>query len=298
MEKFTVFRGSIVALVTPMLEDGSVDFNALEKLVEFHIASETDAIVAMGTTGESATLDMDEHCEVVRFVVEKVNGRIPVIAGTGANSTSEAIALTQRAKEDGADACLLVTPYYNKPTQEGLYLHYKKIAETVDIPQILYNVPGRTACDLLPETVIRLSKIKNIIGIKEATGDISRVATITAGVTPEFDLYTGDDASAIDFILAGGHGGISVTANVAPKQLHDAYEAALAGDEAKARKYDAPLRAIHRDIFVESNPIPVKWAVAQMGLMGETIRLPLTPLSKSCQPIVRKALIEAGVSLK
>lgn len=298
MEKFTVFRGSIVALVTPMLEDGSVDFNALEKLVEFHIASETDAIVAMGTTGESATLDMDEHCEVVRFVVEKVNGRIPVIAGTGANSTSEAIALTQSAKEDGADACLLVTPYYNKPTQEGLYLHYKKIAETVDIPQILYNVPGRTACDLLPETVIRLSKIKNIIGIKEATGDISRVATITAGVTPEFDLYTGDDASAIDFILAGGHGGISVTANVAPKQLHDAYEAALAGDEAKARKYDAPLRAIHRDIFVESNPIPVKWAVAQMGLMGETIRLPLTPLSKSCQPIVRKALIEAGVSLK
>ncbi|GAB6069999.1 4-hydroxy-tetrahydrodipicolinate synthase [Thiomicrorhabdus hydrogeniphila] len=293
-----MFRGSMVALVTPMLEDESVDFNALEKLVEFHIASETDAIVAMGTTGESATLDMDEHCEVVRFVVEKVNGRIPVIAGTGANSTSEAITLTQCAKDAGADACLLVTPYYNKPTQEGLYLHYKKIAETVDIPQILYNVPGRTACDLLPETVIRLSKIKNIIGIKEATGDISRVATILAGVSPDFDLYTGDDATAIDFILAGGHGSISVTANVAPKQLRDAYAAALAGDEAKAREYDAPLRAIHRDIFIESNPIPVKWAVAQMGLMGEAIRLPLTPLSKSCQPIVRKALLNAGVALK
>jgi len=298
MEKFTVFRGSMVALVTPMLEDESVDFNALEKLVEFHIASETDAIVAMGTTGESATLDMDEHCEVVRFVVDKVNGRMPVIAGTGANSTSEAITLTQCAKDAGANACLLVTPYYNKPTQEGLYLHYKKIAETVDIPQILYNVPGRTACDLLPETIIRLAKIKNIIGVKEATGDISRVATILAGVSSDFDLYTGDDATAIDFILAGGHGSISVTANVAPKQLRAAYAAALAGDAEKAREYDAPLRAIHRDIFIESNPIPVKWAVAQMGLMGEAIRLPLTPLSESCQPIVRKALLEAGVALK
>ena len=298
MEKFTVFRGSMVALVTPMLEDESVDFDALEKLVEFHIASETDAIVAMGTTGESATLDFDEHCSVVRFVVEKVNGRIPVIAGTGANSTSEAIALTECAKKAGADACLLVTPYYNKPTQEGLYLHYKKIAETVDIPQILYNVPGRTAVDLLPETVIRLASIKNIVGIKEATGDISRVSQIQSGVSADFDLYTGDDESAVDFILAGGHGGISVTANVVPKQLHDVYAAALAGDEAKARELDAPLKSIHRDIFVESNPIPVKWAVAQMGLMGETLRLPLTPLSESCQPVVRKALLEAGVTLK
>ena len=298
MEKFTVFRGSMVALVTPMLEDESVDFDALEKLVEFHIASETDAIVAMGTTGESATLDFEEHCSVVRFVVEKVNGRIPVIAGTGANSTSEAITLTKCAKEAGADACLLVTPYYNKPTQEGLYLHYKKIAETVDIPQILYNVPGRTAVDLLPETVIRLASIKNIVGIKEATGDISRVSQIQSKVSPDFDLYTGDDESAVDFILAGGHGGISVTANVVPKQLHDVYAAALAGDEAKARELDAPLKSIHRDIFVESNPIPVKWAVAQMGLMGEALRLPLTPLSESCQPVVRKALLEAGVALK
>lgn len=298
MEKFAVFRGSMVALVTPMLEDESVDFNALEKLVEFHISSDTDAIVAMGTTGESATLDFDEHCSVVKFVVEKVAGRIPVIAGTGANSTSEAIQLTQCAKEAGADACLLVTPYYNKPTQEGLYQHYKKIAETVDIPQILYNVPGRTACDLLPETVIRLALVKNVVGIKEATGEINRVAEIKAGVSEDFDLYTGDDASAVDFILAGGHGGISVTANVAPKQLHDVYAAALAGDEAKARELDLPLQAIHNDIFVESNPIPVKWAVAQMGFMGETLRLPLTPLSESCQPIVRQALEKAGVALK
>ena len=288
----------MVALVTPMLEDESVDFNALEKLVEFHISSDTDAIVAMGTTGESATLDFDEHCSVVKFVVEKVAGRIPVIAGTGANSTSEAIQLTQCAKEAGADACLLVTPYYNKPTQEGLYQHYKKIAETVDIPQILYNVPGRTACDLLPETVIRLALVKNVVGIKEATGEINRVAEIKAGVSEDFDLYTGDDASAVDFILAGGHGGISVTANVAPKQLHDVYAAALAGDEAKARELDLPLQAIHNDIFVESNPIPVKWAVAQMGFMGETLRLPLTPLSESCQPIVRQALEKAGVALK
>jgi 4-hydroxy-tetrahydrodipicolinate synthase len=221
---------------------------------------------------------------------------VPVIAGTGANSTSEAIQLTQCAKEAGADACLLVTPYYNKPTQEGLYLHYKKIAETVDIPQILYNVPGRTACDLVPETVIRLSKIPNIIGIKEATAEISRVAEIKAGAGEDFDLYTGDDATAVDFILAGGHGGISVTANVAPKQLHDVYAAALAGDEAKARELDKPLQALHRDIFVESNPIPVKWAVAKMGLMGGTIRLPLTPLSESCQPIVLKAMQEAGVA--
>lgn len=287
----------MVALVTPMLEDGSVDFNALESLVEFHIVSKTDAIVAMGTTGESATLDFDEHCEVVRFVVEKTAGRIPVIAGTGANSTSEAIHLTQCAKKVGADACLLVTPYYNKPTQEGLYQHYKAIAEAVDIPQILYNVPGRTACDLLPETVIRLASIKNIIGIKEATGEIERVAQIKTAVPEDFDLYTGDDATAVDFILAGGHGGISVTANVAPKQLHDVYFAALAGDEVKAKELDAPLKLLHNDLFVESSPIPVKWAMAEMGLMGGSLRLPLTPLSQSCQPVVRKALEHAGVTL-
>jgi len=288
----------MVALVTPMLEDGSVDFDSLEKLVEFHVASQTDAIVTMGTTGESATLDYDEHCAVVRFVVEKVNGRIPVIAGTGANSTSEAIQLTECAKTAGADACLLVSPYYNKPTQEGLFLHHKKIAETVDIPQILYNVPGRTAVDMLPETIIRLSKLKNIVGVKEATGDISRVAAIKAGVDESFDLYTGDDETAVEFILAGGHGGISVTANVAPKQLHDVYAAALAGDAEKAHALDKPLQAIHRDIFIESNPIPVKWALAKMGFMGHTIRLPLTTLSESCQPTVLKALQVAGIEVK
>ncbi len=292
-----VFRGSMVALVTPMYEDGSVDFESLEKLIEFHVQFKTDAIVTMGTTGESATLDVEEHCNVVRFVVEKVKGRIPVIAGTGANSTSEAIQLTACAKEAGVDACLLVTPYYNKPTQEGLFLHHKKIAETVSIPQILYNVPGRTAVDMSPETIIRLSKINNIIGVKEATGEVGRVALIKAGVDETFDLYTGDDETAIAFILAGGHGGISVTANVAPQQVHDAYDAALAGDAERAHELDRPLRAIHRDIFIESNPIPVKWALVKMGLMEAGIRLPLTPLSTACQPIVLKALKDAGIQV-
>ena len=298
MEKFPVFRGSMVALVTPMLEDESVDYDALDKLIEFHIKSQTDAIVAVGTTGESATLDFKEHCVVVKFVVDKVNGRIPVVAGTGANSTSEAIHLTRCAKEAGADACLLVTPYYNKPTQEGLFLHHQKIAAAVDIPQILYNVPGRTACDMLPETVIRLSKIKNIIGIKEATGDIDRVKQIKAGVNDDFDLYTGDDATAIDFILAGGHGGISVTANVAPQQVHNAYTAALEGNASLARELDKPLTDLHKDLFVEANPIPVKWAVASMGLMGLSIRLPLTPLSEKYRPVVSQALQNAGIALK
>lgn len=286
----------MVALVTPMLDDESIDFVALEKLIEFHIASGTDAIVAVGTTGESATLNMDEHCAVVKFVVDKVNKRIPVIAGTGANSTTEAIELTQCAKEAGADACLLVTPYYNKPTQEGLYLHYKKVAEAVDIPQILYNVPGRTACDLLPETVIRLAQVPNIIGIKEATGDLSRIIQIKAGVSEDFDLYTGDDASAVDFILAGGHGGISVTANVAPKRVHDVYMAALQGQADEAKALDAPLAALHRDLFVEANPIPVKWVLAEMGLIGKAIRLPLTELSEAYRPTVRAAMQEAGIA--
>ncbi|VAW48938.1 4-hydroxy-tetrahydrodipicolinate synthase [hydrothermal vent metagenome] len=286
----------MVALVTPMLEDGSVDFESLEKLILFHIESKTDAIVTMGTTGESATLDVAEHCEVVRFVVDKVNGRIPVIAGTGANSTSEAIQLTACAKEAGVDACLLVTPYYNKPTQEGLFLHHQKIAETVDIPQILYNVPGRTAVDMLPETVIRLSKVTNIIGVKEATGEVERVAVIKAGVESDFDLYTGDDATAVDFILAGGHGGISVTANVVPRQVHEVYAAALAGNAKQAHILDRPLQALHRDLFIESNPIPVKWALSKMGLVGEMIRMPLTPLSEACQPIVLKALQDAGLT--
>ena len=286
----------MVALVTPMLEDESVDFDAMAKLIEFHIESGTDAIVAVGTTGESATLNMKEHCQVVKFVVDQVKKRIPVIAGTGANSTSEAIELTQCAKDVGADACLLVSPYYNKPTQEGLFLHHKKIAETVDIPQILYNVPGRTAVDMLPETVIRLSKIKNIIGVKEATGDLSRVAAIKAGVSAEFDLYTGDDATAVDFILAGGHGGISVTANIAPKLCHEIYKTALEGRAEEAKRLDAPLAALHQDLFIESNPIPVKWALAEMGLMGTYTRLPLTVLTKENHSVVKAAMLKAGIA--
>lgn len=286
----------MVALVTPMQNDESVDFNALEELIEFHIASQTRAIIAMGTTGESATLNFKEHCEVVDFVIQKVAKRIPVIAGTGANSTQEAIELTTYAKQAGADACLLVTPYYNKPTQEGLFLHYQKIAESVDIPQILYNVPGRTACDLLPETVARLAAIKNIVGIKEATGDLSRLSQILSliGDMP-FDLYTGDDGSAVEFILKGGHGGISVTANVAPLQLSQAYDLALAGQAEEARAKDALLQPCHKALFCESNPIPVKWAVSEMGLMKPAIRLPLTPLSKEKHQLVRDALICAGV---
>ncbi|VAW46546.1 4-hydroxy-tetrahydrodipicolinate synthase [hydrothermal vent metagenome] len=287
----------MVALVTPMLEDGSIDFESFEKLIEFHIESKTDGIVTMGTTGESATLNVEEHCEVVRFVVNKVKGRIPVIAGTGANSTVEAIQLTASAKKAGADACLLVTPYYNKPTQEGLFLHHQKIAKTVDIPQILYNVPGRTAVDMLPETVIRLSKISNIIGVKEATGEVERVALIKVGVDEDFDLYTGDDATAVDFILAGGHGGISVTANIVPQQIHDIYTAALAGDVDKAYALDQSLKTLHCNLFIESNPIPVKWALSQMGFMRGAIRLPLTPLSKVQQPIVLNALQNAGIKI-
>ncbi len=285
----------MVALVTPMKDDEMVDYAALERLLEWHIESGTQAIVAVGTTGESATLDMQEHCAVIRFVVDCVKKRVPVIAGTGANSTAEAIELTACAKQAGADACLLVTPYYNKPTQEGLYLHHKKIAETVAIPQILYNVPGRTACDMQPETVARLAKIDNIIGIKEATGDLSRVGKIRDLLDKDFDLYTGDDATAVEFILLGGHGGISVTANVAPGLVAQAYAAALAGDADKARAIDAPMAQLHQKLFVEANPIPVKWALAEMGMIGRGIRLPLTPLSAQYHDIVRGALKQAGV---
>jgi len=279
-----------------MLADESVDFSALEGLVEMHIEAGTSAIVAMGTTGESATLNYKEHCEVVRFVVEKSAGRISVIAGTGANSTSEAIQLTQCAKDAGVDACLLVSPYYNKPTQEGLFLHHKKIAEAVDIPQILYNVPGRTASDMLPETIARLSSIKNIIGVKEATGDLSRVAIIKNLVNDDsFDLYTGDDETGIEFILLGGHGTISVTANIVPKQMAEAYQFALDGNAEKAKEIDASVAVLHQDLFLESNPIPVKWCLAEMGKINLDIRLPLTPLAKEYHQQLRKSLHAVGV---
>jgi 4-hydroxy-tetrahydrodipicolinate synthase len=290
-----MIQGSIVALVTPMTEDGGLDDGSLKKLVEFHVEQGTDALVAVGTTGESATLDEDEHCHVIELVVQTVAGRIPVIAGTGANCTREAIRLTSRAKQAGADACLLVTPYYNKPTQEGLYLHYKAIAEAVDIPQILYNVPGRTGCDMLPETVARLAKIDNIVGVKEATGKLERLPQIRDLTGDEFAIYTGDDATSCEFCLLGGNGSITVTGNVAPKLLHEMLVAAMRGDRVTAESIDAKLNALHENLFIQSNPIPVKWAVAEMGLMGKGIRLPLTWLSDDCIESVRSAMRQAGI---
>jgi 4-hydroxy-tetrahydrodipicolinate synthase len=289
-----MFHGSMVALITPMAEDGSVDDAALARLVEFHIEQGSDAIVAVGTTGESATLDEAEHCEVIRRVVDCTAGRVPVIAGTGANSTREAIVLTRCAKAAGADACLLVTPYYNKPPQEGLYRHFKAVAEAVDIPQILYNVPGRTACDMLPETVARLSAIENIVGIKEATGDLSRLAGLQAQCGEGFEFYSGDDSTGCEFLLQGGHGVISVTANVAPKLMHEMVALALAGDREAAKAVDARLAGLHEALFVESNPIPVKWAVAEMGLCGRGIRLPLVWLSPAAEAEVANAMRQSG----
>jgi 4-hydroxy-tetrahydrodipicolinate synthase len=273
-----MIQGSLVALVTPMNADGSLDWPGLARLLDFHLEAGTDGIVAVGTTGESATLA----------------GRIPVIAGTGANSTTEAITLTRCAKEAGADACLLVTPYYNKPTQEGLYLHHKAVAEAVDIPQILYNVPGRTACDMQADTVARLSSVPNIVGIKEATGDLARARRIRELCGEDFALYSGDDATGCDFLLQGGNGVISVTSNIAPKLMHEMSAAAIAGNAETARAADAKLAAAHRALFVEANPIPVKWALEQMGLIGPGIRLPLTPLSESFHETVRAALRQAG----
>jgi 4-hydroxy-tetrahydrodipicolinate synthase len=290
-----MFHGSMVALVTPMQADGAVDNEALDRLVDFHVENGTDAIVAVGTTGESATLDEKEHCDVIRRVVNHAAGRIPVIAGTGANSTREAIDLTRCAQQAGADACLLVTPYYNKPTQEGLYLHFRAVAEAVAIPQILYNVPGRTAVDMLPETVFRLAGISNIVGIKEATGDLSRGQEILDGCGDKLDLYSGDDATAMDLILAGAKGDISVTANVAPKAMHEMCAAALKGDRAEAERINEGLLGLHQDLFLEANPIPVKWALQEMGLIPEGIRLPLTPLAKSCHAPLRSAMQQAGV---
>jgi 4-hydroxy-tetrahydrodipicolinate synthase len=290
-----MIQGSIVALVTPMRQDGTIDEQRLGKLLEFHIEQGTDSIVAVGTTGESATLDHDEHCRVIQFCVEVVAGRIPVIAGTGANCTREAIQLTEKARKVGADACLLVTPYYNKPTQEGLYQHYKAIAEAVDIPQILYNVPGRTGCDLLPETVGRLSEIANIVGVKEATGKLERLAQIRALSGDDFAIYSGDDASSREFCLQGGNGSITVTGNVAPKLVHEMLMAAIQGDAERSEALDAKLRGLHKELFIQSNPIPVKWAVAEMGLIDRGIRLPLTWLTEDCFAAVRNAMLTAGV---
>lgn len=287
--------GSIVALVTPMHSDGAVDWESLRKLVNWHVEQGTDAIVAVGTTGESATLGFEEHDLVIREVISAAAGRVPVIAGTGANSTDEAIRLTRGAKADGADACLLVTPYYNKPTQEGLYQHHLAIANAVDIPQILYNVPGRTACDMLPETVERLSAVPNIIGIKEATGNLERVREIRQRCGENFLIYSGDDATAAEAMLQGACGDISVTANVVPAQMAAMCKAAIAGDAETARKLNVEIEALHRDLFVESNPIPVKWALDKMGLIGSGIRLPLTVLSKPAQERLAPVLKACGL---
>jgi 4-hydroxy-tetrahydrodipicolinate synthase len=290
-----MFHGSMVALVTPMHPEGAIDEDSLQRLVDFHVENHTDAIVVAGTTGESATLDEDEHCHFIRRSVEIAAGRIPIIAGTGANSTREAIDLTRCAMDAGVDACLLVTPYYNKPTQEGLYRHFRTVAEAVPVPQILYNVPGRTACDMLPETVERLARVSNIVGIKEATGDMNRAREILERCGERLDLYSGDDATAMELILLGGKGNVSVTANVAPAAMHDLCAVALTGDRERATAINQPLEILHQALFVESNPIPVKWALHEMGMIPAGIRLPMTPLAEQFHDTVRQALKQAGV---
>jgi 4-hydroxy-tetrahydrodipicolinate synthase len=291
-----MISGSIVALVTPMHEDGSIQWEDLEALVDWHIDQGTCAIVPVGTTGESSTISVREHCEIVSRVVQTANGRVPVIAGTGANATDEAIELTAAARDSGADACLLVTPYYNKPTQEGLFRHYEAIAAAVDIPQVLYNVPGRTACDMLPETVKRLTGIEQIVAIKEATGDISRTREILELCGSDIIVYSGDDATACELMLNGAKGTISVTANVAPAQMAALCDAAVVGRAEEANKLNSQLAALHDDLFLESNPIPVKWALAEMGRIKNGIRLPLTEFSAEFHDALRIAMRKAGVS--
>lgn len=300
-----MIEGSIVALVTPMARDGSVDYPTLAALVEWHIASGTNAIVAVGTTGESATLSVDEHIQVIRRTVEVSNARVPVVAGTGANSTDEAIEWTQAAKDAGADACLLVTPYYNKPSQRGLIAHHTRIAESVAIPQILYNVPGRTACDMLPDTIVALSKVPNIVGVKEATGNLERGREVLARCPVGFSVYSGDDATALELILMGAKGNISVTANVAPAVMARICKLGLEaakGDAserdakaAEARRLNESIAALHRDLFLESNPVPVKWALQEMGKMNGTLRLPLVELDSKFHETLRSTLRNAGV---
>ncbi len=289
-----MLRGSIVAIVTPMTQTGAIDFDALHRLVDFHIENQTDGIVIVGTTGESPTVDITEHRALIEKTVHFANGKIPVIAGTGANSTQEAIELTRFAKEAGAVAGLSVVPYYNKPTQEGMYQHFKSIAEAVDLPLVLYNVPGRTGCDMQPETVRRLAQVQNIIGIKEATGNIERASALIYTLPEEFAVYSGDDASCLALMLLGGAGVISVTANVAPRAMHDLCVAAFAGDLKTANTINSKLFALHQKLFVEANPIPTKWALIEMGLIGSGVRLPLTPLSSSYHDIMRDALKQAG----
>ncbi len=293
MAEMNMARGSLVAIVTPMADDGALDLDALRRLVDWHIAEGTDGIVIVGTTGESPTVSYDEHCTLIRVAVEQAAGRVPVIAGTGANSTSEAIELTECAKRAGAQAGLSVVPYYNKPTQEGLYQHYKKIAEAVDLPLILYNVPGRTVADLSNDTTLRLAQVPGIVGVKDATGSMERAGDLLRRAPRGFACYSGDDASAMPFMLLGGHGVISVTANVAPKLMHQMCVAAFEGNLARARELNNMLLPLHSKLFVEANPIPVKWACAELGLIPSGLRLPLTPLSAGLHDTVRDALRHA-----
>ena len=295
MAEINGLRGSLVAIVTPMSDDGALDLDALRRLVDWHIAEGTDGIVIVGTTGESPTVSFDEHCLLIRTTVEQAAGRVPVIAGTGANSTSEAIELTECAKRAGAQAGLSVVPYYNKPTQEGLYQHYKKIAEAVDLPLILYNVPGRTVADLSNDTTLRLAQVPGIVGVKDATGSMERAGDLIRRAPKNFALYSGDDASGMPFMLLGGHGVISVTANVAPKLMHEMCVAAFAGNLPRARELNNMLLPLHSKLFVEANPIPVKWACAELGLIPSGLRLPLTPLSAGFHDILRDAMRHANL---
>jgi 4-hydroxy-tetrahydrodipicolinate synthase len=290
-----MLQGSLVAIVTPMFEDGRLDISSLNALIDFHVNQGTDGIVIVGTTGESPTVDFDEHCLLIKTAVSQVNGRIPVIAGTGANSTKEAIELTQKAKELGVDACLLVAPYYNKPTQEGLYQHFMAVANAVDIPQILYNVPGRTGCDISNDTTLRLAMHKNIVGIKDATGGIERGTDLILRAPKDFAVLSGDDATAMPLMLLGGKGVISVTANVAPKLMHEMCMAAFAGNVTLAREINAKLFQLHQKLFVEANPMPVKWVLAQMGLIKTGIRLPMVQLSTQYHDVLRGACQPANI---
>lgn len=296
MTPFTL-QGSLPAIVTPMADDGALDIPALQRLLDWHIAEGSDGVVVVGTTGESPTVDMDEHCELIRAAVAHVAGRIPVIAGTGANSTAEAIELAQCAKAAGATAHLSVVPYYNKPTQEGLYRHFRAIAEAVDLPLILYNVPGRTVADMSNETALRLAKVPGVVGIKDATGNLERGCDLIRRAPAGFAIYSGDDPTGLALTLLGGHGVISVTANVAPRLMHEMIAAALAGDVKTARAINDRLLGLHKQLFCEANPIPVKWACARMGLIRDALRLPLTPLSAECHERVLAAMREAGIAV-
>ena len=288
-------RASIVALITPMHEDGSIDYSALRRLIDWHIEQGTDCIGVVGTTGESPTVSVEEHCEIIRVSVEQAAGRVPIMAGCGANSTNEAIELTRFAKQVGADCQLQVVPYYNKPTQEGQYQHFRTIAEAVDLPMVLYNVPGRTVADMQHDTVMRLAQIDGIIGIKEATGNIERAQWLINEAPKGFSVYSGDDGTAVALMLCGGHGNVSVTANIAPKLMHEMCLAAIAGQAQQAMAIQRQLLSLHKNMFTESNPIPVKWAAQRMGLCGPTLRLPMTPLSSHLQPALENAMRSCGV---